>query len=124
MKYKTRREDGTLISASQKENFTCLCTYTQKTTLSSTLGVVKDIWQTRLDLKCKVMKGKFQQFHQFHQYQQNERSLLILTELTEHNKTTTCDVRNIIPSLGQTHKLWGLCKLTRSFKLCLLCFFF
>jgi hypothetical protein len=25
--------------------------------------------------------------------------------------------------LGQTHKLWGLCKLTHSFKLCLLCFF-
>ena len=30
--------------------------------------------------------------HQFHQYQQNEQSPLILTELTEHNKTTTNDV--------------------------------
>jgi hypothetical protein len=42
MKYKTRREDGTLMSASRMENFTRLCTYTQKTTLSSTLGVVID----------------------------------------------------------------------------------
>ena len=38
----------------------------------------------------------------FDQYQQNEQSPLILTELTEHNKTTTNDIRNPSPVLGQT----------------------
>ena len=38
--------------------------------------------------------------HQFHQYQQNEQSPLILTELTEHNKTTF-DVGNPVPVLEQ-----------------------
>ena len=32
--------------------------------------------------------------HLFHQYQQNEQSPLILTELTEHKRTTTYDVGN------------------------------
>jgi hypothetical protein len=32
--------------------------------------------------------------HQFHLYQQNVQSSLILTELTEHKKTTTCDIGN------------------------------
>ena len=41
------------------------------------------------------MKRKFNSDgHQFHQYQQNEQSSLILTELTEHRTTTTCDVEN------------------------------
>jgi hypothetical protein len=35
--------------------------------------------------------------YKFHQYQQNEQSpALILTELTEHKKITTCDVGNPI----------------------------
>jgi hypothetical protein len=38
----------------------------------------------------------------FDQYQQNEQSPLILTELTEHKKTTTNDIRNPRPVLGQT----------------------
>jgi hypothetical protein len=32
--------------------------------------------------------------HQFHLYQQNVQSPLILTELTEHKKITTCDIGN------------------------------
>jgi len=38
---------------------------------------------------------------QFHQYQQNEQSLLIATELTEHNDNTTYDVGNTCLGLGQ-----------------------
>ena len=44
---------------------------------------------------------------QFHQYQHNEKSPLILTELTEHNKTTTYDVGNPGPGLGQAHTYGG-----------------
>jgi hypothetical protein len=36
-------------------------------------------------------------------YQQNEQSPLILTELTEHKKTT-CDLGNPGPSFGQAQK--------------------
>jgi hypothetical protein len=32
--------------------------------------------------------------HQFHQYQQNKQAPLILTKLTEHIKTMTCDVEH------------------------------
>jgi len=35
------------------------------------------------------------------QYQLNEQSPVILTEITEHKKTTTYDVRNPDPGLGQ-----------------------
>jgi len=42
--------------------------------------------------------------HQFHQYQQNEQSPLILTELTEHKKTTTYDILNPDPGLGQAQQ--------------------
>ena len=43
--------------------------------------------------------------HQFHQYQQNEQAPLVLTELTEHKKkTTTYDVGNTGPGLGQAQR--------------------
>jgi hypothetical protein len=41
---------------------------------------------------------------QIHQYQQNEQSPLIQTEPTEHNKTTTYDVGNSDPGLGQAQE--------------------
>jgi hypothetical protein len=49
------------------------------------------------------MKRKFNSDgYQFHQYQQNKQSPLTLTELTEHNKTTTYDVGNP----GKLHTLF------------------
>jgi len=33
--------------------------------------------------------------HQFQHFQQKEQSPLILTELTEHKKKSTCDIRNV-----------------------------
>jgi hypothetical protein len=43
---------------------------------------------------------------QFHQYQQNEQSPLILTELTEHKKITSYDIRN--PEMWQGYAVqWG-----------------
>jgi hypothetical protein len=44
-------------------------------------------------------EGLHSDVHQFHQYQQNEQSSLILTELTEHKKSTICDVENSGPGL-------------------------
>ena len=46
--------------------------------------------------------------YQFHQYQQNEQSPLVLIELTQLKKTTTCDVGNPRPGLGQAHKCVGI----------------
>ena len=43
-----------------------------------------------------------------HQYQQNKQLPLILTELTEHKKTTTYDVGNPGSGLGQVHKFGGV----------------
>ena len=41
---------------------------------------------------------------QFYQYRQNEQSPLIITELTEHKKSTTYDIGNPGPGLGQEQK--------------------
>ena len=41
---------------------------------------------------------------QFYQYRQNEQSPLIITELTEHKRSTTYDIGNSGPSLGQEQK--------------------
>jgi len=43
-----------------------------------------------------------------HQYQQNEQLPLILTELNEHKITTTYDVGNPGPGLGQGQKCIGV----------------
>ena len=51
--------------------------------------------------------------HQFHQYQQNEQSSLILTELTEHKKSTICDVGNSGPGLCMALYVW--CKQSLTF---------
>ena len=45
--------------------------------------------------------------HQFHQYQQNKQSPFILTDHSEHKKTTTCDVGNPCPAFGQAYKCGG-----------------
>ena len=45
---------------------------------------------------------------QFHQYQQSEQSPLILTEVAEHNKTTTYDVENAGSNLEQEQTFGGI----------------
>jgi len=46
--------------------------------------------------------------HTFHQYQQNEQSPVILTELIEHKKITTCDVENPGPNLESEQTFGGI----------------
>ena len=45
--------------------------------------------------------------HQSHQYQQTKQSPLILTKLTGHKTTTTCDISNPGPGLRQSQKCGG-----------------
>ena len=52
---------------------------------------VKGLWKENLNIDS----------HQSHQYQRNEQAPFILTELTEHIKTTTYDVEHPGPGLRQ-----------------------
>ena len=72
---------------------------------------------TEADKCCCFIPPSFQYFmkrkfnsdgYQFHQYQQNKQSPLILSELTEHNKTTTYDVGNPGSDLGQAQNCGGI----------------
>ena len=55
------------------------------------------------EILLKVALNTTNSNSQFPQYQQKEQSLLILTELTEHKKITTCDIRN--PDSGLDYQI-------------------
>ena len=46
--------------------------------------------------------------HQSHQYQQTKQSPLILTKLTGHKTTTTCDISNPGPGLRRAYNYGGV----------------
>ena len=66
--------------------------------LRRNFGTVHTVWY----FMFSILLGNEGDGHPFHQYQQSEQSPLILIELTEHKKTTTNNVKNPSPVLGQT----------------------
>jgi hypothetical protein len=61
-----------------------------------------------IDKKFQLWKENvYSDGHQSHQYQQTKQSPLILTKLTWHKTTTTCDIFNPGPGLRQSQKCGG-----------------
>jgi hypothetical protein len=71
-----------------------------KSTLKCIVIEIRSLKYFKYSFIIIIIKSLISDGDQFHQYQQNEQSLLIATELTEHNDNTTYDVGNTCPGLG------------------------